>query len=179
MFRSFSGARKGLAGELTSLIGVENLRSSLFKSSGESFDTKRCIQGVGKLPGKDETAVPVNDGHQIHEALCHSAVSDIRAPYLIGVGNLKAPQKIRIDLVFRRRLAGSRLRSHSFKAKNSHEALYFLPIDLVSPAAKPCRHSAASVKGSSEILGIYEIHENKVLRAFPAGSARIIIAGTV
>jgi len=84
-------SEESLAGELASLVGIEDLRLSFFKGSGEGFNAKRCIQGVRKLPGKDKAAVPVNNGDQIHKAFLHSAVGDVRAPYLIGAGNLKVP----------------------------------------------------------------------------------------
>lgn len=81
-------SEEGLAGELASLVGIEDLRLSFFKGSGEDFNAKHC-RVFGKLPKEDITAVPVDNGHRIHETSCHTAIGNIRAPYLIGVDNLK------------------------------------------------------------------------------------------
>jgi hypothetical protein len=103
IFRSFSGARKALLVncELASLIRVEDLELPLFKGFHEGLNAKTGIQGVRDLPGEDTAAVPVDDGHQIHEALEHSAVGDVCAPDLIRTKDLHMTQEVRIDLVIR------------------------------------------------------------------------------
>ena len=58
-----------LAGELGTLISVENLRRAVaLYSLLQGIDTKACIHGIGDPSGQHLVAVPVGDGDQIREA---------------------------------------------------------------------------------------------------------------
>ena len=63
------------AGELTALVGIEDLRPAI---PGERFlerlDTKIGTKRVGQPPRQHRTARPVHDHHQIKKALGHRDV---------------------------------------------------------------------------------------------------------
>jgi hypothetical protein len=80
-------AREGLAGELGSLVGVEDLRRALTQGFFQSRDTEVGFPGIGQSPGQHIPAIPVHDGYQIQETSGHGDVGDIRGPHLVGPGN--------------------------------------------------------------------------------------------
>ena len=99
--------REDLAGELRSLVGVEDLRGSIAPDSLlDGFCAKVGLHGVGYLPGEDLAAVPVHDGHQIHEPSFHGDVGYVGRPHLVRAVDGKASEQVRIDLVLRVRSAG-------------------------------------------------------------------------
>lgn len=97
---AFELRRKGIVGKLTTLIGVEDGRSS---PMGDGFllsiHAKLHIHGAGKVPSQHFATVPINHGAQVHPAFVHMHVSDVYDPDLIGVGHRLVPQQIGIDLM--------------------------------------------------------------------------------
>ena len=80
-------------GELTALVVIENgWNPKAFHGIPDSLQDRRGLQGVGEFPAHDLSAVPVDDGRQIHVAVRHFDVSDIDGPDLIGKGNDLVPQ---------------------------------------------------------------------------------------
>jgi len=91
---------ESVAGELASLIGVENLGCTvtlqrLFQGGNAKFG----IQGIRQPPGQNLAAGPVHDRHQIKEAAPHRNVANVGAPNLIGSVDDHAAQQVRINLV--------------------------------------------------------------------------------
>src|SRR5208282_3407794 len=88
-------AGEGGAGELTSLIGVENLRCAVF---GQRFlqrlDAELRLHGDREPPGQNPAAEPVDDGGEIDEAARHRDVGDVHRPDLVGTSDLQPAQKI-------------------------------------------------------------------------------------
>lgn len=79
--------REALAGELASLVAVEDFRLALGQSLPQSRQAELHLQADGKAPGQDEAAVPVHDGHQVQEATAHGNVGYVDRPHLVGPGN--------------------------------------------------------------------------------------------
>ena len=81
---------KGLTGELTALIGVEDLRLALAQGFLQGFNTEVHLQGVGQPPGQHIPAVPVHDCHRlflVQRRLARAAafsVSGESLPELVG-----------------------------------------------------------------------------------------------
>ena len=79
------GLDKFVAGKLSPLVGVENLRAPVAAQGLlEGLDTKVRLKGIGNPPGQNFTAVPVHDGHKVHKPAFHWNVGDIGGPNLIG-----------------------------------------------------------------------------------------------
>src|SRR5438477_10744990 len=63
-------ASEGLAGELTALVGVEDLRlAEALKRLLEGRDAERHIHGIGQPKSQHRPRRPVADRHQIEKAL--------------------------------------------------------------------------------------------------------------
>ena len=81
-------------GELTSLIGVENLRNT----PGGTHRTLQSLQaqigshGVGKRPAQHLARVPVHHRAQIGVAARHRHISDVGTPHLVGPVDGQIPQ---------------------------------------------------------------------------------------
>src|ERR1039458_703861 len=74
---------EGFAGELTALIGVEDLRfAMLAQSLIESLQAKRNVHCDRQLPTQYSTAEPVDHCDQIDKATLHRHVADVRCPSL-------------------------------------------------------------------------------------------------
>ena len=59
------------------------------------FDARSGIKGIVKLPSDDTSAVPVDDGCKIQEAVLHRDISDVYRPRHVGTVDLRVPEKIR------------------------------------------------------------------------------------
>ena len=71
-------------GELSALIGIEDV--GLVDGEGliEGIDAEIHFQGVGQPPGQHIPTIPVHHRHQVHEALRHWDIGDVGAPDLVG-----------------------------------------------------------------------------------------------
>jgi hypothetical protein len=86
---------KTVAGELCSLVGVEDLRFSItIQGFLEGLITEIRVQGIGKPLGQDFAAMPVHDRHQVHKATGHGNVGDIGSPNLIGMIDPQVSEQI-------------------------------------------------------------------------------------
>ncbi len=150
----FERSQEGLAGELTALVGVEDLRRPLLKSPVQGDDTELGVEGVGELPRENEPAVPIDHGCKVHEATAHREVGDIGAPDLIRPDDGGVPKQVGIDLVFGARSAGPRLGADAFKPHESHQPSYPLAVYAMVLAAQPGRHPPAPVKGRPGVLAV-------------------------
>ena len=81
---SFEDLCKIVAGELNTLIGIENLRSGNPQRPLQRPDAKNGIQRNGDIPSQNIAAVPVHDDHQIDKTLLQADIRYIGAPGLIG-----------------------------------------------------------------------------------------------
>jgi hypothetical protein len=87
--------------KLDTLVGVENIGLTMQQRLTQGSQTKDTIQRIGNLPGNDEAAEPVHDRHQVHEALGHRHIRNIRRPDLIRSIDYQTSQQIGIFLVLR------------------------------------------------------------------------------
>ena len=72
-------------GVLAALVGVANLRCS--PQPHTVLHQLMAVVGrerVAELPAHDEATEDVDDGIQVHEAVLHGNVADVRAPHLVG-----------------------------------------------------------------------------------------------
>ena len=118
--------------------------------SGQRFiqrlDTERNIHGVRQPPGENMTRRPVHDRHQIQKAALNRDVSDIRAPDLIGTVYPHVPQQIRLNPVFRARIAGSGLLVDRLQAHQPHQASNPVSPDANTFSSQLTNHLARAVK---------------------------------
>src|ERR1035437_503523 len=122
-FPGLEDGGKCFAGKLASLVGVENLRGSVFeKCLFQGFDTESGVQRVGQPPGQDLPGGPVHDCYQVHKSPCHGDIGNVRCPDLIGPVNGQPSQQIRVDRVFRLPSTGTRLGSQRFDPHEEHQA---------------------------------------------------------
>ena len=74
--------------KLYSLIRIKNCWSSEFVHSvADGIQDWLNPQRIGEIPSYDFSAVPVNDGYQIHMAAAQFDIGDINRPHLIWEGN--------------------------------------------------------------------------------------------
>src|SRR3990172_7607835 len=98
-------ARKLLCCELAALVRVEYLRDAVPRYCFlQGIDTERGVQRIGQPPCQDLAARPVHDRHKVAEPLRHWQVSYVGRPDVVGPGNLKPPEQVRVDPVFGMRL---------------------------------------------------------------------------
>ena len=72
-----------LAGELSTLIRVQDLWLGHAERLLAGLDTGSGVQRVIQVPSDDTAAVPVNDGCQIPESVLHRDVGDVDRPRLV------------------------------------------------------------------------------------------------
>ena len=60
---------KGQRRELSTLIGVENLRLTSLQGLLQDLKTEMTIQGIRELPGQDIAAKPVYNRDQVHKTM--------------------------------------------------------------------------------------------------------------
>lgn len=85
---------KGVAGELTALIGIEDFGLAVTGHGAlQSFDAKSSVHRVRDAPGQYLARRPVHDRHQIEEAPPHRQIGHVGAPHLIGPRDRKIAQR--------------------------------------------------------------------------------------
>src|SRR5690348_14326609 len=70
-------------GKLHPLVTVEDLRRGSLQGLLQSLQAETGIQRDGGLPGHDKPTIPVENRHQVQEAVLQTDVRDVRAPDLI------------------------------------------------------------------------------------------------
>jgi len=139
------GLDKVIAGKLSPLVGVENLRSAVAAQGLlESLDTKVRLKGIGNPGGQDFAAVPVHDGHKVHKPTFHWNVGDIGGPDLVGPIDAQASEQIGVDSVLRMGPTGSRLGIYCFDAHQPHQPLDTLSIGIDPLSLKLTGHRPAA-----------------------------------
>ena len=127
----FKYLRKGFAGELRALVGVEDLRAPVTDQGLlEGLDTKVRLKGIGNPPGQNFAAVPVHDGHKVHKPTFHWNVGDIGSPDLVGPIDAQPSEQIGVNPVLRMGLTGSRLWVYCLDAHQPHQPLDTLSIGI-------------------------------------------------
>lgn len=84
-------ARKRLARELTTLVGVEYF----WLANRQRCEAKICLQLVAQSPTQNLPVEPVHHSHQVQPARFQWHVGDVGAPHLIRSHDLRRPVKAR------------------------------------------------------------------------------------
>lgn len=85
-----------LGRELAALVSVEYLWPGHGQRLLKGQSAEVAVQGVGKLPGQDVAAIPVDHCGQIHESSGHRHIGNICGPDLIGAYDFHLSQQIGI-----------------------------------------------------------------------------------
>ena len=81
---AFENVCKSYAGELRTLVAVEDLRLPIgLQGRLQTLYAKRRIQAVAQSPAQNLAAIPIHDCHQVGKALRQPNVGNISTPYLI------------------------------------------------------------------------------------------------
>ena len=83
-------------GELTALVGVEDLRLALPQRLLQGVDAEVRLQSMPPTPIGGVIHLL---GHQVEKSPGHGRVGDVGRPRLIGSGNLSIPKQIGVDLI--------------------------------------------------------------------------------
>ena len=85
-------------GELTPLVGVEDLGPAVFCNGlFQSVGAKVCGHGVRQPPRQDFARGPVHHGYKIGKALGHGDVGDVRTPDLVRSCNGTVAKQVGIQ----------------------------------------------------------------------------------
>lgn len=96
-------AGEGLAGELASLIAIEDLRLAVFgQGLIQRLDAEVGLQRDRHAVAEHPPRESVDNGNEIDKAARHRDIGDIGCPYLVGTFDLRPAQQVEIDLVSHR-----------------------------------------------------------------------------
>ena len=123
-----------LAGELASLVGVENLWLCYTESFPYGSDDHPGVQGIVHLPADDAAAVPVDDGCQIDIAMFQRDVGDVDGPCLVRLLDIHIPQQVRHHLRLLLPLGKIHLRIDGVNAHLAHITRCLASSDLMPEA---------------------------------------------
>ena len=151
------GVKEDVAGELRALIRVENLRDPKPTHRFlEAVHTEPCVRRIAQPPGQDLPTIPVQNRHQVAEALSQSDVGDIGTPHLIGALDGQPPQQVGVDRMRRMGLAGVGTGSHPRQPQLLHQAPHSLAVDR-QPAVPQKRHHPPAAK--ERMAGVFFINQ--------------------
>src|SRR5271166_5562745 len=154
------------AGKLYALIGVEDLRRavSIYRLL-QGFDAKPRLHPDRHTPRQNPAAEPVHHRDQIDKALGQRDVRDVRAPHLVRPLDRQTAQKIRIDLVFRVRLAGVRLLVDRLDPHQPHQTAHPFAVHRPAIPAQHRDHPARPIERRRQILLVDQPHQPQVVLA--------------
>ena len=140
-------AGERLGGELASLVRVEDLGRADPQGIFECLDAESAVEGVGQLPGDNETAEPIHDRDEEDEAALHGDVGNVCAPGLIGTLDGHVAQQVGILAMLRLTLRGLRTCIDCPDPHPVHYATDTLAVDDDTLTAQLCRHASGAVEG--------------------------------
>ena len=108
-------------------------------------------------------------GHQIHEALRHRHIGNIRRPDLIGSSDLHIPQQIGIFLVLRVRDGRARAWIHRLQPHRPHQAQHPFGIDGVALLLEPDGQLAIAVERRAGVFRVNQPHQFQIQRRLAGG----------
>ncbi len=158
--------REYRGGELAALIGVEDFGFSDSEGIFQGQEAEIDRQSIGQPPRQDKPAEPVYHGNQVHKALWHMNIGDVRAPYLIGMVDGQPSQQVGINAVLGMGLAGVWAWVNGFNAHFSHQTLYPFTIYSVSQFFQFPGHTTRSIEGCFGVLHIDQTHQQQIFLAF-------------
>ena len=116
-----------VAGEMASLVAVENGRQGGFESPIHTLQDKRHLKCLVQLPGHDIPGMPVDNGNEIHPSLSQSDIRNVDAPNVVRILGTDIPEKIGIDLVRKSPFTEIGTGMNSFNSHFPHGCLNTLP----------------------------------------------------
>lgn len=150
------------AGELGTLIGVEDLGRGSQQGPFQRREAEAGVQRHRQLPGQHVAAEPVQDGHEEGEAVQERDVGDIRRPDLVGSLDRQAAQQIGKDPVARCRRRRARSRDDGRQTHPSHQPGDPLVIDRVALGLQPSGHLRRSEEGRAGVLLVDPAHQRQI-----------------
>lgn len=158
------GVKEDVAGELSALIGVENLRDPKpMHRLLEAVYTEPGVQRMAQPPGQDLPTIPVQNRHSVAEALSQSEVGDISTPHLIGALDGQPPQQVGGDRMPRRGLAGVGTGSPPRQPQRLHQALHALAVDPQPAVPQQLHHPPAAKERMAGVLFINQPQYQQIL----------------
>ena len=85
----FQYTRKPRTGEVTALIGVEDVRSCRLQGFFQTLQAEIHFQCIGHPPIDHVPRVPVDDGNEIGKAFFESDIGDVGTPDLVRFFNVQ------------------------------------------------------------------------------------------
>src|SRR5512135_756510 len=148
--------------ELRSLVGVEDLRPAHRQRLLERLQAEPPLQRVRQPPREHVPAVPVDHCRQVHEAMPHRHIRDVRTPNLVDAGQHPIAEQVGVDPRLRCRRGGPRPGEQRLQAHHSHEPLDPLAIDRLPGTLQTRRHPPAAVERGLEELLVDQPHQAQV-----------------
>ena len=121
-----------LAGELATLIRVQNLWPGHAERLFTGLYTGSGVQCIIQRPPDDTTAVPVNDSCQIKKSVLHRDVGDVDGPRLVRTCYIGIPKQIRDHSRTLQPLRKVRLRIDRIDGHFGHPPSCLFPADVIT-----------------------------------------------
>src|ERR1700722_681412 len=162
--------------ELTTLIGIEDLRGAIaLNSILGHLSAPFGRHGVADAPIDHKTALKVYDRTQAHISSPHGNGGNIHCPYLIYPVKRQDLEQIRILVVPRVRNRRSRAAVDRLPAPNLHESPDPFSVDLIPGSNQPGAQPSDAEERSTQVLFVHEAQDGQILLAL---GARLIIEAT-
>jgi hypothetical protein len=157
--------RELLAGELASLVGVEDLGAAILRERlPHCVETEVRRQRVGEPPRQHAATRPVQDGEEIDEASTHGNGGDIGRPDVVRANDVQIAQEIGGDPMGRMPLSGAGLAIHGGDPYAPHEAGHMPPSNGVPLVPKQIAEHPGPGKGILERQRVNPPHQRQLCR---------------
>ena len=151
---------EGIAGELSSLVRIEDLRGGMVAQGLlQGTHTELGVQGIGEPPGEHLAAVQVENGHKVQEPPGHGNIGYVRSPDLVGPIDGQILEQIRINLVSLARFAGPTPWVQGRNTHQVHKTSNLLAVDLAHLSVELIPDPPVSVKGKLQVDLIDPSHQ--------------------
>jgi hypothetical protein len=148
-----------VAGELTALISVENLRMPIATQGLlKGFHTEVRSQCIGQSPGQNSTTMPIHDRYQVHESTRHRDIRNVSGPHLIGLVDLSIRQQIWVDPMPRAWLGRPRPAIQRFNPHPFHQCANMAAPDLEPLSLEQVSEHPATRKRMRQMESINPVH---------------------
>lgn len=114
-------------GEMSSLVGIPDLRTTASVSPMQTPDDGFLLQGTRQFPDDGIPAVCVDDHKQVHIPFLHPDAGDIHWPYLVRFGNRQPFQQVWPGMLPLVPFAQIPLRIHRTETHTLHQMPYKVP----------------------------------------------------
>ena len=122
-----------VAGELASLVGVQNGRQAVCRHGfPHSMDDRGRVERVRQVRPDDLPAAPVDERRKVHVAALHRDIGDVDRPDLVREFCFVIPQQIRHDGLFEIPPGKIGLRVNGVDAHLFHEPPHGLAADAIA-----------------------------------------------